>query len=143
MNPSLLVLLGALQGCRAEGELPTTRLALEGVALVVEVADSEAERSQGLMYRESLASGRGMLFVYPRAEPRSFWMENTRIPLSIAFLDARGCVVSMADMRPLDRSHTRSGFPARWALEVNRGWFEAHGVKVGDCVNGLPEGTEP
>lgn len=106
--------------------------------VTVEIADEPSERSRGLMYRDTLGADDGMLFVYPDAAERSFWMHNTRIPLSIAYLDAEGRIVSLADMRPLDDTGVPSGAPAMYALEVNAGWFARHGVHVGDVVKGLP-----
>ncbi len=119
--------------------LPSVSLALEpttigvgGANLTVEVADDPLERSLGLMYRESLPENRGMLFVYPDEQPRAFWMKNTRIPLSIAFADAGGTIIAIMDMIPDDgRTRYRSPGPAKYALEVNQGWFENNGVKVG------------
>lgn len=108
-------------------------------SLRVEVAADEGSRAQGLMYRDSLPEGRGMLFVYPSARVRSFWMKNTRIPLSIAFADSDGTIVRIADMAPLDTSTTSSLTPARYALEVNQGWFERHGVERGGTLSDLPE----
>lgn len=104
----------------------------------VEIADEPSERSRGLMYRDTLGADDGMLFVYPDAAERSFWMHNTRIPLSIAYLDPEGRVVHLADMTPLSDTSVPSGAPAMYALEVNAGWFARHGVHVGDVVKGLP-----
>lgn len=106
--------------------------------VTVEIADEPSERSRGLMYRDTLGADDGMLFVYPDAAERSFWMHNTRIPLSIAYLDAQGRIVHLADMQPLSDTSVPSGAPAAYALEVNAGWFTRHGVRVGDVVKGLP-----
>jgi uncharacterized protein len=120
----------------------TVSLAVGGATVAAEVADEPSERSLGLMYRESLSADAGMLFVYPDAEPRSFWMKNTKVPLSIAYLDSRGIVVHLADMTPLDLSPVPSVEPAMYALEMNQGWFSKHGVKVGDKVGGLPAASK-
>jgi uncharacterized membrane protein (UPF0127 family) len=128
-------------GCLHPG-LATTTLVLGGQALRVEVVDTPETRARGLMFRDSLAEDRGMLFVYPDEQPRSFWMENTEIPLSIAFVSAAGAIVRIRDMRPFDRGHTRSGQPARYAIEVNQGWFAAHGIGEGAVVEGLPGPAE-
>lgn len=117
---------------------PTLDLAIGHHILRAEVADTEAERSLGLMYRDALQPDHGMLFVYPDSLPRSFWMRNTRIPLSIAFLDARGVIVSMADMQPYDETPIPSGGPAMFALEMSQGWFEERGIAPGDTIRGLP-----
>jgi uncharacterized membrane protein (UPF0127 family) len=113
--------------------LETTTITVGNVPLVVEVADNQDERSVGLMYRASLAPDRGMLFVFQDDLPRAFWMKNTTIPLSIAFADAAGRVTAIMDMVPDDgRARYVSPGPARYALEVNRGWFAKNGIRVGD-----------
>ena len=90
------------------------------------------------MHRDSLAPDHGMLFVYEQEEHLSFWMKNTLIPLSIAFIDAAGKIVDIQDMMPLSEESKKSAYPARYALELNQGWFEKHGVRTGDAVQGLP-----
>ena len=127
-----------LLGACAHPGLPTVAVGVGAASLTVEVADEEAERSVGLMYRDRLSRDAGMLFVYPDALERRFWMKNTRIPLSIAFIDADGRIVSIADMMPMDTNTTPSGAPAQYALEMNIGWFARHGVRVGDPITGLP-----
>ena len=89
------------------------------------------------MYRTAPAKDRGMPFVYPDEEERSFWMRNTLIPLSIAFMDSEGRVVDIQDMKALDDDppHYVSAEPAQYALEVNEGFFEERGVEVGDRAN--------
>lgn len=129
-------LLAVLAACAAPPRL--TELKVGPATVSVELADTPEERQLGLMYRDTLPADQGMLFVYPDAQERRFWMKNTRVPLSIAFIDPTGVIVSMADMTPLDTRTTPSEFAAMYALEVNRGWFQAHGVKVGDAVVGLP-----
>jgi uncharacterized membrane protein (UPF0127 family) len=115
--------------------LETAAINVGGVTLIVEVADDPLERSLGLMYRESLPEDRGMLFVYPDEQPRAFWMKNTTIPLSIAFADSKGTIIAIMDMVPDDgKTRYRSPGPARYALEVNRGWFAGRGIKVGDRI---------
>jgi uncharacterized protein len=104
------------------------------VEVRVEIADDLPEQTRGLMERTALGEDRGMLFVYQDEEVRSFWMKNTLIPLSIAYIDSDGRIVDLQDMKPLDDDppHYVSAEPARYALEVNKGFFEEHGVKVGD-----------
>jgi uncharacterized membrane protein (UPF0127 family) len=106
----------------------------EEVRVRVEIADDVSEQARGLMYRTSLAENRGMLFVYRGEEQRSFYMKNTLIPLSIAFIDSEGRIVDIQDMKPLDDDlpHYVSAKPAQYGLEVNQGFFEERGVKVGD-----------
>jgi uncharacterized protein len=110
------------------------------VRVRVEIADNAFERARGLMYRTALAEDRGMLFIFEAEQKLSFWMKNTRIPLSIAFIDSEGRIVDIQDMRPLDDDppHYVSAKPAQYALEVNQGFFEERGVKVGDRAE-LPE----
>ena len=129
-------------GSRTENSGETTRVVTidasggEKVEVRVEIADDGSEQARGLMYRTALAENRGMLFVYPDEEERSFWMRNTLIPLSIAFIDSEGRIVDIQDMKPLDDDppHYVSAEPAQYALEVNKGFFEERGVKVGDKV---------
>ena len=114
--------------------LAPLRPALFGRQLVlVEVADSPAERSRGLQFRETLPSWRGMLFVFEQDTVPSFWMKNTPAALSIAFLDARKRIVSIQDMEPLrvDRRYSPP-VPVRFAVEMRQGWFQERGIKTGD-----------
>ena len=106
----------------------------EKVEVGVEIADSDSERARGLMHRTALAENRGMLFVFRSEERLSFWMKDTLIPLSIAFMNSEGRIVDIQDMKPLDDDPPSyvSARPARYALEVNQGFFEEHGVEVGD-----------
>ncbi len=100
--------------------------------VVAEVADTPDERSQGLMYRDHLDPGRGMLFVFQDEETRSFWMQNTFIPLDIAYLDGKARIVDIQAMEPETTTLHPSAAPAMFALEVPLGWFESRGVEVGD-----------
>ena len=102
--------------------------------LTVELARTTAERSIGLMFRESLSEDRGMLFVYPEETETSFWMKDTFIPLSIAFIGEDGAILDIQDMKPLSRELHRPPGPYRYALEVNQGWFGRNGFAVGDRV---------
>ncbi|MBA2713165.1 MAG: DUF192 domain-containing protein [Rubrobacteraceae bacterium] len=106
------------------------------VEVQVEVADAAAEQARGLMYRTALGEDRGMLFVYPDERELSFWMKNTLIPLSIAYIDSDGRIVDIQDMKPLDDKppHYNSSEPVQYALEVNQGFYDEHGVKTRDRV---------
>ena len=107
--------------------------------LRVEIADTPEERVLGLMHRAGLPEGAGMLFIYPKSAPRSFWMKNTRIPLSLAYISAAwriGEVIRMNPPLPGEEARTYpSKRPARYALEVNQGWFERNGFGVGARVS--------
>ena len=104
------------------------------VEVRVEIADDLYEQARGLMYRTALGENRGMLFVYPDERELSFWMKNTLIPLSIAYIDSEGRIIDILDMKPLDDRppHYVSSEPVQYALEVNKGFFDKKGVKLGD-----------
>jgi len=107
----------------------------------VELADTEAKRERGLMFRKELPEGRGMLFLFDEEGEHSFWMKDTLIPLDLIFVDSSGRVTGIvARARPLTLE-PRSGGPSRMVLEVPGGWAEAHGVRTGDrmTVEGLAE----
>lgn len=120
---------------------PTIPLAIGHRVFQVEVADTEAERARGLMYRDGLAPDHGMVFVYPDERERGFWMKNTRIPLAIAFVDAQGQIVHIAEMLPYDERTTPSRKPAMYAVEMSSGWFTQQGVSTGDRIQGLPQAS--
>lgn len=102
------------------------------VKMTVEVADTEVLRSRGLMFRRSLAPHGGMLFVFDDEAPRSFWMKNTYLPLSIAYVGSDGIIREIYDMEPLDTSRIYpSIMPARYAIEAHKGWFKRHGIVPG------------
>ena len=116
-------------------KLDTGVLRVKGREIRAEIARAPEEMSRGLMYRRSLGKECGMLFPYETPRILSFWMKNTRIPLDIAFLDDGGRILQIGEMRPYDElSRTVSREPARYALEMNQGWFEENGVGVGDVV---------
>lgn len=107
-------------------------------AFEVEVAATPAQRTQGLMGRTHLAADRGMLFVFEQAGRHCFWMRDTPLPLSIAFVEDEGRIASVADMQPRsDRLHC-APVPVRYALEVRQGEFERRGIARGARVDGLP-----
>ena len=105
------------------------------VEITVEIARTEEEHAQGLMHRKKLPDGEGMIFIYDRDQQLSFWMKNTVIPLSIAFIASDGRIIEIRDMRPLDLSAIQSSRSVRYALEAPQGWFDRAGIKPGDVVN--------
>lgn len=119
-------------------ELPTRSLTINGQKLVAEVAATAEQRTTGLMHRFSLQPDHGMLFVFERAEPQGFWMRNTFIPLSIAFIASDGRIVNVEDMAPQTETTHWSRGPVIYALEMRQGWFAKRGIKAGDRVEGLP-----
>jgi uncharacterized membrane protein (UPF0127 family) len=100
--------------------------------VVAEVARTQAEREKGLMNRQKIPQGTGMIFVFDNMAVQSFWMENTYVPLDIAFMDASYRVVNIDHMAPMTTDSHESDGPVMFALEVPQGWFAAHGVKAGD-----------
>ncbi len=110
------------------------RLTVAGEQFDVELAVTPDQRREGLMYRDRLGEREGMLFVFDQEKVLTFWMRNTPLPLSIAFIDARGVIVQITDMVPFSEVPVSSQVPARFALEVNQGAFERAGVAVGDLV---------
>ncbi len=110
-------------------------LYINGRALNVEIASKDEERQKGLMYRKELGENEGMLFVFEKDKILSFWMKNTSIPLSIAFLDKNGKVIDIYDMKPFSLEPVVSKLKCRYALEVNRGYFNKCGLKVGDKID--------
>lgn len=148
-DPRTARLAGDRPGARPSGEHGSSEFvplriaaAQRTVALRAEVAATGAERSQGLMDRKHLGTDAGMLFIYPerQAAEAGFWMHRTRIPLDIAFLDAEGRILAIRAMEPCDSSVSMNcptyapGVPCWAALEVNRGFFEANRITVGDRV---------
>jgi len=113
-------------------------LTIEGVPLDVEIADTEEERAKGLMGRKSLSGNSGMLFMFDEPGDLSFWMKNTHIPLSIAFISDSGEIVNIENMYPHDHGNTRSLKTSSCALEVNQGWFKRNGIHPGCKVEGIP-----
>lgn len=103
-----------------------------------EVAATDEARMVGLMWRSAMDEARGMLFVYGRAGTHCMWMKNTQLPLSVAFLDEAGVIVNIEDMAPETEDSHCAAKPARYALEMNRGWFKRRGIKAGARISGLP-----
>jgi uncharacterized membrane protein (UPF0127 family) len=112
---------------------------IAGERFRVEVARTREEQAKGLMSRRSIAEREGMLFVYREDRRLKFWMKNTSIPLSIAFLDRQGKIVQIEKMQPFDATTVRSKISVRYALELRQGTFEMLGVREGDTI-ALPEG---
>ena len=121
----------------AGAQMPRAGLAVGGQRIEVEVAASNADRRTGLMYRASLPAESGMVFVFPSEIRICMWMKNTLIPLSVAFIDSEGRVLNIEDMAPQSEDNHCAAKLARYALEMNRGWFGRHGVKAGDVVEGV------
>jgi len=119
-------------------QLPSTQLRAGMHLIKAEVAKTFEQRQIGLMHRAQLPQNEGMLFVFEEAHPQCFWMKNTLIPLSIAFVADDGTVVNMADMKPMSEQSKCSAKPVRYALEMNQGWFAKRGIKAGSQLRGGP-----
>ncbi|WP_312435546.1 DUF192 domain-containing protein [Janthinobacterium sp.] len=120
--------------------LKTVQLSAGTHLIKAEVAATEDQREQGLMYRDSMAVNGGMLFVFGASATQCMWMKNTALPLSVAFLDASGRIVNIEDMQPqtLDSHCSTRLVPVRYALEMNLGWFRLRNIKPGMAIGNLP-----
>jgi uncharacterized membrane protein (UPF0127 family) len=125
-------------GAARAADLPTTTLTIGTHKLTAEIATTPDQRSLGLMNRFSLRPDHGMLFIFERNEPLAFWMKNTYIPLSIAFIAPDGRIVSIEDMKPQTEETHWSRGPAMYALEMKKGWFAERGIVPGAVVKGIP-----
>jgi uncharacterized protein len=133
-----------LGGCHSKGGesafgLRTVNLQISGTPLTVEVADTPQALENGLMFRTSLPEDRGMLFVFDEPRKATFWMKNTKIPLSIAFVDSGGSILEIKSMFPFDETVVPSASDqVAYALEVNQGWFDRHHISAGSQIEGIP-----
>jgi hypothetical protein len=116
--------------------LPTIELTINGHRLTAEIAATEATRSTGLMRRFSLRPDHGMLFVFTAPQPLAFWMKDTYVALSIAFIAGDGRILNIDDMAPQTETTHPSHGPAMFALEMKKGWFAERAIKSGDLVQG-------
>jgi uncharacterized membrane protein (UPF0127 family) len=114
--------------------LPKIPLFVKDKEIRVEVANTPEERGRGLMGRKELGDSEGMLFIFETEDYHSFWMKNTLLPLSIAFVDKEGRILRITDMKPLTLESHAPPKPVLYALEMKQGWFSANGIKVGDVI---------
>ena len=127
-----------MQAQEAAQSLPAIRLTAGMHIVKAEVAQSANERAIGLMHRKSMPTNDGMLFVFEQPAPQCFWMKNTLLPLSIAFVADDGTVSSIEEMAPGSLDSHCSKQPVRYALEMNQGWFAKRGIKPGSKLGGKP-----
>lgn len=135
---SICFLLFILFSCDTQ-KLPVQEIAIKRDGQVVavvnaEIAGTPEDRKQGLMFRKNLPEGEGMFFIFEYDQILSFWMRNTYIPLSIAFITRDGRIIEIRDMYPHDENSVASSRSVRYALEVPQGWFTRAGVRIGDTV---------
>ncbi len=123
-------------------DLPTIELAIKAHRLVAEIAANSETRTTGLMHRFSLKPDHGMLFVFGEPQPLAFWMKNTYVPLSIAFIGADGRILNIEDMSPQTEVTHPSWGLALYALEMKKGWFAERGIAAGDRVEGLEKAAK-
>ena len=131
-------IIGFVTSAALAQALPTVQLNA-GIHLIrAEVAADFTSRMTGLMHRKAMAQNAGMLFIFDEQSIHCMWMKNTLIPLSVAFIGDDGAIVSIADMEPHSEQSHCAAKPVRYALEMNRGWFAARGIKPGSRLGGIP-----
>jgi uncharacterized protein len=131
-----------LASAQVNKELPMIDLSIGGHKLRAEVANDTPTRTVGLMNRFSLKTDHGMLFVFKTADPLAFWMKNTMVALSIAFVGEDGVILNIADMKPQSEENTPSAGPALYALEMKKGWFAERNIKAGAKIVGLEKAAK-
>ncbi len=134
---TLLVALFLTASASVAAALPEVTLSIGPHQLTAEVAATDPSRSKGLMHRRMMPENRGMLFVFQSVALHGMWMMNTYLPLSVAFVDRDGTIINIADMEPHTQTTHGATRPAKYALEMNKGWFAKRGVKPGDRIDGL------
>jgi uncharacterized membrane protein (UPF0127 family) len=132
-----LALAAVALPARAQQVLPVVELGAGLYRIEAEVAHTFQSRQTGLMQRSGMPAQRGMVFVFPQDAVHCMWMKNTQLPLSVAFLDAQGRILNIEDMQPHTEDNHCAAAPARYALEMNLGWFRERGLKKGDPVRGI------
>jgi len=141
LNALLLVMLSALS-LQASAQAPApsfphTDLSIGMFRVDAEVAASEDLRMHGLMYRKAMPSNAGMVFIFETSQQYCMWMKNTLLPLSVAFIDETGKIINIEDMQPQTENSHCAERPARFALEMNKGWFKDKHFKAGTRIGGL------
>lgn len=124
------------QGSGQPQNLPMAKLGAGMYVIQAQVASTPQQREIGLMYRSTMPQNEGMLFVFDDAAPQCFWMKNTLLPLSIAFVAEDGSIVNVDEMKPQTLDQHCSEKPVPYVLEMNKGWFAKHGLKAGSKLSG-------
>lgn len=135
---AFMLCAGAQAQTGPQPPLPTTQLSAGIHIIRAEVANTDASRQSGLMFRQELPGNDGMLFVFEQPDVQCFWMRNTLLPLSIAFIADDGTIVNIDDMAPQTEDPHCAKKPVRYALEMAQGWFDRHGITAGRKIDGLP-----
>ena len=132
---SLLLVILAVKTIACPLQLPASTISIKGYTLTVELSTTPAARKCGLSNRFELPKNHGMLFIFPNLRNRTLWMKDTYIPLSVAFLDDSGKIISLQNMTPMQtEKRYYSSQPVKYVLEVNKGWFDTHEIEIGDTV---------
>lgn len=134
---AFVCLLVAGVGAAIAQAMPVMELSAGFHRIEAEVAANNPDRMQGLMHRRSMPSQHGMLFVFTQDAQHCMWMKNTYLPLSVAFLAPDGRILNIEDMKPHSEENHCAAQPARFALEMNAGWFAQRGLKRGDLIGGI------
>ncbi len=138
----LLVLFSTLPGCNNHPPISNKNIyeiKINDKISHAEVAFTQKDRTIGLMFRDKLGNDHGMLFIYPQEKNLSFWMKNTKISLSIAFIDSKGIITQIDSMTPYSLVSHSSKEKVKYALEMEQGWFRKNGITVGSNVGLSPE----
>ena len=148
LRAACVALLLCTASCKNEksaqpAEVGVVKMPIGHETFILEVADTPRTQQLGLMHRKTMPQDHGMLFVFADEQERSFWMKNTLIPLDIVYADAKGRVVSVKQMKPLDETSVPSDGPAKYAVELNEGAAARAGVKAGDVLSIPDEARDP
>lgn len=146
MNKSVLTgLCGLVMSVSAwaQNAMPVMELTAGFHRIEAEVAATDQNRQVGLMNRKSMPQQRGMLFVFTQNNTHCMWMRNTLLPLSVAFLNEQGVIINIEDMQPQTENNHCAKVPARYALEMNLGWFAQRGIKPGSTIGGIDKAPPP
>jgi uncharacterized membrane protein (UPF0127 family) len=138
-----LVVVALFMTGQAIADMPRMELTAGFHRIEAEVAADQANRMQGLMQRRAMGANQGMLFVFPQAARHCMWMRNTLLPLSVAFLDEEGRILNIEDMQPQTENNHCAAREARFALEMNIGWFAGKGIKSGARIGGIERAPRP
>lgn len=134
---AVAIVFGSPQAWPQQPQLPIIELSAGMHRIEAEVAATPESRQIGMMMRTVMPPQRGMLFVFPEVAGHCMWMRNTQLPLSVAFLDDAGRIINVADMQPRSEENHCASRPARYALEMNQGWFRTRGLGAGAEIGGI------
>lgn len=139
----LLTVAGVASVSWGQQSLPVMELSAGIHRIEAEVAATQPQRMQGLMQRQAMAANHGMLFVFTQPARHCMWMKNTLLPLAVAFLDEQGRILNVAEMQPGSEENHCAASPARYALEMNTGWFKGRGLAAGTVIRGVDKAPVP